>query len=76
MTTHAIVTKPFKGAPDGELYPKEFSIGDEVTGDLAAVAIKEKWAEVPSAQKSMLGADENKALTNAPENKRAKKSGE
>lgn len=40
----AIVEKSFEGAPDGELYPRPFKKGDEVTGDLARVAVQEKWA--------------------------------
>lgn len=38
------VTKSFRGVPDGEAYPRTYQVGDEVTGDLAAVALKEKWA--------------------------------
>lgn len=37
--------KPFPGVPDGQVMPKEFAEGDEVTGDLAAVAVREGWAE-------------------------------
>ena len=40
----AVVTKPFKGAPDGEIYPRDFNVGDKLAGDLAAVAVKEGWA--------------------------------
>lgn len=41
----AKVVKPFKGAPDGEVYPVEFKEGDVVRGDLARVAIENKWAK-------------------------------
>ncbi len=48
----AIVTVPFIGAPDGEVYGREFAVGDEVHGELAAVAIREGWAEVPGQPKA------------------------
>lgn len=41
----AKVIKDFDGAPDGALYPKHFAPGATVEGDLAAVAIREGWAE-------------------------------
>jgi hypothetical protein len=41
----AIVTKPFLGAPDGEIHPRRFVKGDCVEGKLAEVALAEKWAE-------------------------------
>lgn len=61
----AKVTKQFDGVPDGEIYPKTFMPGDEVTGDLAAVAIKEKWAEEGDA----VAKPETKAPAKAPETK-------
>jgi hypothetical protein len=48
----ATVTAPFIGAPDGEVYGREFVAGDTVHGDLAAVAIREGWAEVPGQPKA------------------------
>jgi hypothetical protein len=72
----AIVDVPFKGAPDGEIYAKEFAKGDPVHGDLARVAVKEKWAtevqdDLPLGEVKDAGASpENKAIGNAPENKR------
>jgi hypothetical protein len=48
----AIVTVPFIGAPDGEVYGREFAVGDTVHGDLAAVAIRQGWAEVPGPPKA------------------------
>jgi hypothetical protein len=41
----AIVTKGFEGLPDGELIVRTFKPGDEVHGELAAVALREGWAE-------------------------------
>lgn len=35
----AVVIKSFSGARDGEFYPRQLSIGDEIEGDLARVAI-------------------------------------
>ena len=39
----ARVIKAFSGAPDG-LHAKRFNVGDEVTGNLARVAIDNGWA--------------------------------
>lgn len=47
----AIVTVPFFGAPDGEVYGREFAVGETVHGKLAEVAIREVWAEVPNQSK-------------------------
>lgn len=33
------VTKSFPGVPDGEIYPKTFDVGDELTGNLARLAV-------------------------------------
>ena len=41
----AVAIKPFSGCKDGELHPTRFQDGDEVTGDLARVAIAEGWAK-------------------------------
>jgi hypothetical protein len=48
----ATVTAPFIGAPDGEVYGREFAVGDTVHGELATVAIREGWAEVPGQPKA------------------------
>jgi len=40
----ATVTKPFLGAPDGEVYPRKWKAGDTVSGRLAAVALAQGWA--------------------------------
>jgi hypothetical protein len=42
--TRAIALKTFLGAPDGDPYPAEHLRGDPVAGDLADVAIGQKWA--------------------------------
>lgn len=45
----AIVKMPFRGCRDGESSPTTFQAGDEIEGDLAAVALREGWAEAPRA---------------------------
>jgi hypothetical protein len=35
---------PFPGVPDGKIYGKNHVVGEIVTGDLARVAMEEKWA--------------------------------
>ena len=40
-----LVKKHFNGVPDGECHPHRYQPGDEVTGDLAAVALKQGWAK-------------------------------
>lgn len=41
----AKVTTPFPGRPDGEGDVRELPEGEIITGDLAAVAVREGWAE-------------------------------
>jgi hypothetical protein len=48
MNATAITT--FYGARDGELYPTKFCPGDLVEGQLAEVAVRERWAEEPQPQ--------------------------
>lgn len=68
----AIVEKPFSGAPDGELHPRAFAVGDTVTGDLAVVAVREKWAVEEKPEKVEVSERPGrKARGNAPENKDA-----
>ena len=43
MNATAITT--FYGARDGELYPTRFEPGDLIEGQLAEIAVREKWAE-------------------------------
>ncbi|WP_158291875.1 hypothetical protein [Paracraurococcus ruber] len=45
----AIVTVPFLGVPDGVVYPKDYAVGDLVTGDLAELAVREGWAKPAKA---------------------------
>jgi len=40
----AKVVKQFDGVADGDIYPTTFAIGDDVTGNLAAIAIANGWA--------------------------------
>lgn len=46
----ATVTKEFDGAKDGTIYPMKFKPGDVVEGDLARVAIENKWAGEGAAE--------------------------
>lgn len=48
----ATVTAAFCGVPDGAVYPREFAPGETVTGDLAAVAVREGWAKRPKKAKA------------------------
>ena len=49
----AVIKVPFKGVPDGKVYPKTFAIGDQITGNLARVAVEQGWAkEVGSSDAS------------------------
>jgi hypothetical protein len=61
----AKVIKAFHGAKDGEVYPQDIQEGEEITGDLARVAIEEGWAEPGEGEAPA----EKKARKNAPENK-------
>lgn len=69
----AKVEKPFVGARDGELHPEHFPAGSVVTGDLAAVAVREGWAvpleDGPQDSRKKAKRPDNKALPAAPENK-------
>ncbi len=66
----AKVTTEFMGAKDGEVYPTQFKPGDIVEGDLAAVAVREGWAEEdPGQEEKKLNPPANKAVKGAPENK-------
>lgn len=59
----ATVTKPFNGAPDGELAVRPFKEGDKISGELALVAVMNGWALFDD------GKSETKAKSAAPENK-------
>lgn len=41
----AKVTKGFKGKPDNEATARDIAVGETVEGELARVAIANKWAE-------------------------------
>lgn len=43
--TKAIVTEAFPGARDGEFTVTQFAVGDAIEGDIADVAIANKWAK-------------------------------
>lgn len=42
---HAKVTKEFPGRPDDEIKTRIIEVDEIITGDLAKVAIREKWAK-------------------------------
>jgi hypothetical protein len=64
----AIVQIPFRGAPDGEPYPKQFARGDVIEGELAVVAVTEGWAIAESdARRAPLAPSNTQALGGAPE---------
>lgn len=48
----AIVTVEFMGVADGDIYPRRFTVGEPVTGDIAAVALNEGWAMDPAKSDS------------------------
>lgn len=54
----ATVTQEFDGAKDGAIYPTKFKPGDVVEGDLARVAVAQKWATEGEPEK---GAETGKA---------------
>lgn len=49
---HAKVIVAFQGRIDSEVMPRQIEVGELIHGDLAAVAVREKWAkEVPPNEK-------------------------
>ncbi|WP_287917125.1 hypothetical protein [Comamonas sp.] len=42
-------TKPFKGVEDGEIYPTEFEVGDEIPPELEAAAVELGAADAKKA---------------------------
>lgn len=40
----ARVTKAFPGVPEGEIYGRQFEVGDVISGRMAEVALAEGWA--------------------------------
>jgi hypothetical protein len=57
------VIKEFPGVPDGQTRCRTFKPGDEVTGNLAAVAVKEGWAKPDSSGQEKPETDKAKAET-------------
>lgn len=41
----ATVTTETNARPDGEPLPRAVKVGEVIEGDLAAVAVRDKWAE-------------------------------
>ncbi|TPM92721.1 hypothetical protein [Mesorhizobium sp. B2-1-3A] len=41
----AKVIQAFPGAPDGAIHPRQIEVGEVIEGDLARVAVDQKWAE-------------------------------
>lgn len=41
--------KPFRGVPDGEIYPKEYEVGEECPPELEAGAAEVGAIKVPKA---------------------------
>jgi hypothetical protein len=49
----AKVKQSFNGKPDSEPVSRLIAVGEVINGDLAAVAVREKWAdEVPPNEKA------------------------
>jgi hypothetical protein len=44
-----VVTKEFVGVPDGAVYGRPIQVGEELTGALAQLALREKWAKEKKA---------------------------
>lgn len=61
----AKLTQDFEAVPDGEIYPRVFKAGEEVTGDVA----REARAAGMLAPEGKTRARKTKALKAAPENK-------
>lgn len=52
MDKTATVTSPFPGCPDGTLHPIQFKAGDSISGELAEIAVREKWAKWDKPKKT------------------------
>jgi hypothetical protein len=57
----AKVTQEFAGRPDGEALSRTIKVDEVISGDLAAVAIREKWA-VPELDDPNVAHDGESAL--------------
>jgi hypothetical protein len=51
------VVKEFRGAKDGDHHPTLFRVGDFVEGNLADVALAEKWAVRERSRQSSIAAE-------------------
>lgn len=51
----AIVTKEFSGRPDSEPLARTVKVGEALDGDLAAVALREGWAELAEPEPALDG---------------------
>jgi hypothetical protein len=62
-----IVKHPFRGVPDGEYHARDYQVGDELTGELADVALLNGWAAREGKIPELPGPTEHQALGGAPE---------
>jgi hypothetical protein len=64
----AVVTKPFPGRADDEFKVRQFQEGEEISGELAAVAVKNGWAKpVGAAPKASKGSEKGEEKGKAAE---------
>lgn len=70
----ALVVTPFNGCEDGAVYPREFQIGDALTGELAVTAISAGWAVPEDANTA--GTDDDDDGDAADDNARADGAGD
>lgn len=64
----AKVKKAFPGCPDGQSITRMIEVGEIITGELATVAVREKWATKITPKKQKAEADDSEDAGNAPEN--------
>ncbi len=62
----AKVIEAFPGVPDGQTRPKKFREYDEVTGDLAEVAVREGWAELINGEAELDDEARSTAVVDIP----------
>jgi hypothetical protein len=48
-----VVTQEFLGKPDGQVYGRPILVGEELTGDLAELALREGWAKEQKPPKAV-----------------------
>lgn len=56
----AKVTKAFPGRPDNEAAVRTIDVGETVHGELAAVAVREKWADEVKDEEAAAAAPKGK----------------